>query len=133
APRGPRRPRVELGVAAGGPHVPRAGAGVHRGPAAGLRAAAPARPRAPRPRRPIRGDAVAAGPVHLQLVRGRPAPLRDRRQFAKRGTMSSILTFRTESGRRARIPGPTGLPIVGALPAILREGIFEYIERCWRR
>ena len=30
------------------------------------------------------------------------------------------------------MPGPVGYPLVGALPAILREGIFEYVERCWR-
>ncbi|UQA56522.1 cytochrome P450 [Polyangium aurulentum] len=32
----------------------------------------------------------------------------------------------------ATIPGPRGLPLVGALPAMLREGVFEYVERCWR-
>lgn len=47
--------------------------------------------------------------------------------------MSSILNFRANPGHAPRIPGPAGLPIVGALPAILREGIFEYVEQCWRR
>lgn len=33
---------------------------------------------------------------------------------------------------RREMPGPRGLPLVGALPSLLREGMFEYIERCWR-
>lgn len=47
--------------------------------------------------------------------------------------MSSILNFRAPSGEASQLPGPVGLPLVGALPSILREGIFEYIEQCWRR
>lgn len=30
------------------------------------------------------------------------------------------------------LPGPRGLPLVGALPAILHQGIFPYLERGWR-
>lgn len=44
--------------------------------------------------------------------------------------MNTILHPRAE--RALRLPGPAGYPLVGALPAILREGIFEYVERCWR-
>jgi cytochrome P450 len=31
------------------------------------------------------------------------------------------------------LPGPAGWPLVGALPAMLRAGVFEYVEQCWRR
>ncbi|MBL9106425.1 MAG: cytochrome P450 [Myxococcales bacterium] len=30
------------------------------------------------------------------------------------------------------LPGPRGLPLVGVLPGLLREGVFEYVERAWR-
>lgn len=32
----------------------------------------------------------------------------------------------------AAIPGPRGLPLIGALPSLLRQGMFEFIESCWR-
>lgn len=44
--------------------------------------------------------------------------------------MNTILHPQFE--RSLQLPGPAGYPLVGALPAILREGIFEYVERCWR-
>lgn len=47
--------------------------------------------------------------------------------------MSSIFSQRAERSTLAAIPGPSGLPLVGAMPAILRQGIFEYIEQSWRR
>lgn len=47
--------------------------------------------------------------------------------------MSSILHPRTEPVRELRLPGPAGFPIVGSLPNILRDGIFEYVEQCWGR
>ncbi|HEY8378511.1 MAG TPA: cytochrome P450, partial [Nannocystis sp.] len=31
------------------------------------------------------------------------------------------------------MPGPTGLPLVGALPSMLRHGMFKFIENCWRQ
>lgn len=34
---------------------------------------------------------------------------------------------------RGPLPGPRGLPLVGALPAMLRAGPFPYITRCWRQ
>lgn len=33
---------------------------------------------------------------------------------------------------RSQLPGPAGLPLVGALPSMLRQGMFEFIEKCWR-
>lgn len=30
------------------------------------------------------------------------------------------------------LPGPRGLPLVGVLPGLLREGVFEYLEHTWR-
>jgi cytochrome P450 len=46
--------------------------------------------------------------------------------------MSSILKDRPGRGDGDPLPGPRGLPLVGSLPAILREGVFEYLERSWR-
>lgn len=47
--------------------------------------------------------------------------------------MSSISGQPAPRSSGATIPGPTGLPLIGALPSMLREGIFEYVEQCWRR
>ncbi|WP_434425054.1 cytochrome P450 [Nannocystis pusilla] len=44
--------------------------------------------------------------------------------------MNTLIHPRTEQA--LRLPGPAGYPLVGALPTILREGVFEYVERCWR-
>ncbi len=45
--------------------------------------------------------------------------------------MSSVLHTR-ESTRRT-LPGPRGLPLVGSVPALLRDGVFEFLERAWRQ
>lgn len=44
--------------------------------------------------------------------------------------MTTVLHHERPS--RTAIPGPRGLPLVGALPTMLRRGMFEYIEQCWR-
>ena len=46
--------------------------------------------------------------------------------------MSSIINARHRTDDRHELPGPRGLPLVGSLPALLREGPFEFVERCWR-
>lgn len=44
--------------------------------------------------------------------------------------MTSVLHTR-ESSLRA-MPGPRGLPLVGSVPAMLRMGVFEFVEQAWR-
>ena len=46
--------------------------------------------------------------------------------------MSSILHARHLADEPRALPGPRGLPLIGSLPAMLRDGPFEYVERCWR-
>ncbi len=47
--------------------------------------------------------------------------------------MNTLLQPPTPHGDPLPFPGPRGLPLVGALPAMLHAGIFEYVERCWQR
>ncbi|HEY0133546.1 MAG TPA: cytochrome P450, partial [Nannocystis sp.] len=46
--------------------------------------------------------------------------------------MSSIINAKHTTDPRSDLPGPRGLPLIGSLPALLREGPFEYVGRTWR-
>jgi cytochrome P450 len=45
--------------------------------------------------------------------------------------MSSVLHQHVSSLRT--LPGPRGLPVVGSVPSLLRTGVFEFMEHCWRQ
>ncbi|MBA3548735.1 MAG: cytochrome P450 [Nannocystis sp.] len=45
--------------------------------------------------------------------------------------MSSVLHQPVSS--LPTLPGPRGLPLVGSVPSLLRMGVFEFLEQCWRQ